>query len=80
MTVETPKKYLVLVSATKDLGLNEADKLSTNNREALISFQTIIDLMQEFKDEHPQATKEELSTYTLGLIKGRTKHTPQRRK
>lgn len=72
--VATPEKYQMLTNATKDLGLNDLDKLRIVNKDALISYQLMIDTIQEFKQEHPEATEQELSAFTMGLIKGRTKH------
>lgn len=44
------------------------------------SYQHVIDLVIEFKLEHPTATERELNAFAIGLMRARTKQKPDFRK
>ena len=50
-----------------------------SNDEVRKSYQSLIDTILDFKEEHPHATLKDLNIYAIGVVKGRTKHTSERR-
>ena len=66
MLVPTPEKY-------------QHPNTEYKNDDTRRSYQNIIDMLLDFKEEHPQATEKDLNVYAIGIIKGRTKHKSDRR-
>ena len=44
------------------------------------SYQNIIDMLLDFKEDNPHSTEKDLNIYAIGIVKGRTKHQSSRRK
>jgi len=67
MLVQTPKKYQHVHAEYK-------------NEEVRRSYQKMIDALLDFKDKHPQATRQDLNIFAIGMIESRTKQISSRRK